>query len=213
MNYKLSPSDLTFLYDWCQRCFYLKVKHGITQPSIPIPSIFSKIAVLLKEYYAGKRTNELHQELSPGIVEYGEVRIESKIFTFKDHRDTCYIKGRFDVVLKFDDGTYGVIDYKTGNPEGGATKSYARQLHSYAYALENPAPGSLKLAPVSMMGLLYFHPTAVSQRDLRVLSFDSDIHFINVEKNNEEYYRFIEDVLRLLESPQTPEPADRKSVV
>jgi len=207
MNYKLSPSDLTFLYDGCKKCFYFKVKHSIAQPSIPLPSIFTKIAGLLKEYYDGKRTEELHPGLPPGIVKYGERHIGSKIFSFENHRDTCYIKGRFDVVLEFDDGTYGVIDYKTGNPEGGASKLYGRQLHSYAYALENPAPGSLNLAPVSMMGLLYFHPTSVSQKNLKSLSFDSDIHLINVERNNKEYLRFIEDALGLLESPQPPESA------
>lgn len=204
MNYKLSPSDLTFLYDGCQRCFYLKVKHGISQPSIPLPSIFTKIAGLLKKYYDGKRTEELHPGLPPGIVKYGEKHIESKIFRFENHRDNCYIRGRFDVVLEFDDGTYGVIDYKTGNPESGLSKLYGRQLHSYAHALENPAPGSLYLTPISMLGLLYFHPTSVSQRDLQSLSFDSNIHLINVERKNNEYLKFIEDALRLLELPQPP---------
>jgi len=129
MNYKLSPSDLTFLYDGCKRCFYLKVKHGISQPSIPLPSIFTKIAGLLKEYYDGKRTEELRPGLSPGIVKYGERFIESKRFDFENHKDTCYIKGRFDVVIEFDDGSYGVIDYKTGNPEGEFSKLYGRLQH------------------------------------------------------------------------------------
>jgi hypothetical protein len=207
MNYKLSPSDLTFLYDGCKRCFYLKAKHGISQPSIPLPSIFTKIAGLLKEYYDGKRTEELHSGLPPGIVKYGEKHIESRIFRFENHKDTCYIKGRFDVVLEFDDRTYGVIDYKTGNPEGGASKLYGRQLHSYAHALENPAPGSLNLAPISVLGLLYFHPTSVSQKDTKSLSFDSNIHLIPVERNNEDYLKFIDDTLKLLESPQPPNPA------
>ena len=43
MNYRLSPSDLTFLYDGCKHCFVLKVKHGVSQPSIPLPGIFSKM--------------------------------------------------------------------------------------------------------------------------------------------------------------------------
>ncbi len=44
MNYKLSPSDLTFAYEGCKRCFYQRVVNNIAQPSIPLPSIFSKIA-------------------------------------------------------------------------------------------------------------------------------------------------------------------------
>ena len=204
MNYKLSPSDFTFLYDGCKRCFYFKVRHGISQPSIPLPSIFTKIAGLLKEYYDGKQTEGLHWELPPGIVKYGERFIESKKFVFENHRDTCYIKGRFDVVIEFDDGTFGVIDYKTSSPKSEYSKFYSRQLHSYAYSLENPAPGSLHLAPISLLGLLYFHPTSVSQKDLRSLSFDSNIHLIEVKRKNEEYRNFIEDILSLLESVQPP---------
>ncbi|UCG55430.1 MAG: hypothetical protein JSV32_04315, partial [Dehalococcoidia bacterium] len=60
MNYKLSPSDLTFGYQGCKRCFYLKVVNGISQPSIPLPSIFSQIANLLKDHYDGKHTKSLH---------------------------------------------------------------------------------------------------------------------------------------------------------
>jgi hypothetical protein len=51
MNYRLSPSDLTFLYDSCKHCFVLKVKHGISQPSIPLPGVFSVISALQKDYY------------------------------------------------------------------------------------------------------------------------------------------------------------------
>jgi hypothetical protein len=56
MNYRLSPSDLTFLYDGCKHCFVLKVKYGISPPAIPIPGVFSIIASLQKNHYAGQRT-------------------------------------------------------------------------------------------------------------------------------------------------------------
>ena len=47
MNYKLSPSELTYLYNGCKFCFWLKVKHGIPQPSMPMPGIFSAIAIVM----------------------------------------------------------------------------------------------------------------------------------------------------------------------
>ena len=43
MNYKLSPSDLTFSYEGCKRCFYRKVVNGIPQPSIPLPFVYPGI--------------------------------------------------------------------------------------------------------------------------------------------------------------------------
>ena len=207
MEYKLSPSELTFLYNECKRCFYLKKVHNISQPSIPLPSVFSKIAGLLKDYYDGKRTEELHPNLPPGTVKYGEKFIESQNICLLGHNDTCYIKGRFDVVIEFDDGTYGVIDYKTSNPESEYSELYSRQLHAYAYTLENPASGSLELTPVSMLGLLYFYPSQVSQENIEWISYNSKIHLINLERDDQAFLNFIEEVLTQLESSHLPEAA------
>ena len=104
MNYKLSPSDFAFLYEGCKRCYYLKVVHNISQPSIPLPSIFTKIAALLKDHYIGKRTEKLCVNLSPGVVSYGERPVQSEIIQVPGHSNTCFIKGRFDAVVKFDEG-------------------------------------------------------------------------------------------------------------
>ena len=105
MNYRLSPSDLTFVYDGCKRCFYLKVVKGISQPSIPIPGVFSKIASLLKDHYTGKHTSELHLNLPPGTISLGEKSVRSQIIQLPNNNDTCYISGRFDIVVDFEHGT------------------------------------------------------------------------------------------------------------
>ena len=148
----------------------------------------------------------MHKDLPPGIVKYGEKWVESKNIHFSGIDDSCFIKGRFDVVIEFDDGTYGVIDYKTSNPEGEHYKLYSRQLHAYAYALENPAHGALSLSPVSMLGLLYFFPSKVSQQNIDWLSFDSEIHLKRIEKDDQEFMTFIEEVLTLLQSQDLPDP-------
>jgi len=41
---------------------------GIFQPSIPLPAVFTRIAALLKDYYDGKSTKELHSDLPSGTV-------------------------------------------------------------------------------------------------------------------------------------------------
>lgn len=209
MNYKLSPSNLTFLYEGCKRCFYLKTKYNIAQPSIPLPAIFSKIAGLLKEYYDGKRTDKLHADLPPGIVKYGEKYIKSDCFNIPGHNNMCFISGRFDIVIEFDDGSFGVIDFKTGNPKSEYSDLYSRQLHAYAYALENPSPNSLKLSPVSFLGLLYFYPSQVSQGNVEWLSYDSKVSLKEIEKNDQDFLKFIEEVLSLLESSVLP-PANTR---
>ncbi len=205
MNYKLSPSDLTFLYDGCKRCFYQKVVNNIAQPSIPLPSIFSKIASLLKNHYYSKHTSELHVALPPGTVSHSEKNVRSQIIQLPHHEATCYISGRFDIVVSFDDGTYGVIDFKTSNPSSASVYLYIPQLQAYAYALEHPAPHALALAPVTKLGLLYFYPSSISQESIEQLSYEAEITWIEIRKDEESFLEFIDGVLDVLDLPEPPE--------
>lgn len=52
--YKLSPSDFAYLYEECKLCYYLKAKHGIYQPSMPMPGVFSAINTRLQSTLIGK---------------------------------------------------------------------------------------------------------------------------------------------------------------
>jgi len=207
MNFKLSPSDLTFLYEGCQRCFWLKIRMGIVQPSIPLPGIFSKLAGLQKTFYTGKQTDKVHPALPPGIVKYGEKWVQSQPISFDGHDNTVYIKGRFDIIVEFDDESYGVIDFKTGNPDEQKADLYSRQLHAYAYCLEHPAERAMSLSPITKLGLLYFYPTATSQTSIEKLSYDSEIHWIEIGRNNDKFMQFLERVLILLEADTPPDPS------
>ena len=206
MNYRLSPSDLTFTYEGCKRCFYQKVVNNVAQPTIPLPSIFSQIASLLKNHYDGKPTSELHTDLPPGIVSHGEKWVTSQTIKLPNHDATCYISGRFDIVVSFDDGTYGVIDFKTSDPSKDSARMYSRQLHAYAYALEHPAPSKLALSPVTKLGLLYFYPDRViNQNSIDRLNYGAEIVWVEVKKDELSFLGFVDEVLDVLELPEAPE--------
>src|SRR3989338_5321856 len=181
MNFKLSPSDLTYLYDGCKFCFWLRVRHGIAQPSMPMPGIFSAIAGRQKSFYADRRTQEFCPDLPPGKVILGEKWVESKeLANLSGH--SCYIKGKFDAVVEFDDGAYGVIDFKTASPTDEKAAMYGRQLHAYTYALEHPAAGALHLAPVKKLGLIFFEPDAFEQQNLERQIFSGKVVWIEVAR-------------------------------
>ena len=201
MNYKLSPSDLTFLYNSCKHCFVLKVKHGIPQPSIPLPGVFSIIANLQKNHYSGRRTEDFCPQLPPGVVTLGEKRVQSSPIKFDDLESTCFIAGRFDVVAELDDGSHAVMDFKTGNPSEDKVGMYGRQLHAYAFALENPAEGALKLLPISRMGLLYYTPDTCEYtgNDRQVVEGQMTWH--EVKRDDTTFHRFLHDVISLLDGP------------
>src|SRR4030042_6326127 len=96
---KLSPSDLTFLWDECPRCFYLKYLHGISRPAAPFPSIFGAIDRLMKAHYAGRPTSELDPSLPHGIVSVSEQGIGSLPVTLPGHGLRWFLGGKFDALL------------------------------------------------------------------------------------------------------------------
>src|SRR5512143_2045012 len=102
--YKISPSDLTFSWDSCRFCFYMKVKHNIVYRG-PFPGIFGRMANLTSEYYQGKFTSEISPLLPPGLVRYRERFVKSTPITLPGALSLCYISGRFDAVIEFEDGS------------------------------------------------------------------------------------------------------------
>ena len=186
-NWKLSPSDFAFLWEECHRCFYLKTVHKIRRPG-GMPGIFSKIDSMMKQFFADKTTGEIASELGPGAVAFGEKWVESDPISIPGRASSCTIRGKFDTVVKFEDGSYGVIDFKTSQARGRQHRLYARQLHSYAYALENPAPGKLNLAPVSRLGLLCVEPIEMLSLGDGSYAYRTEPTWIECPRDDQEFF-------------------------
>lgn len=207
--YKLSPSDLTFLWDECPRCFYLKVVMGIGRPPMAFPSIFSNIDLLMKKMFSGKRTEEMLPHLPPGQVLFNGKWVESTPIQFASSPASCFVRGIFDSVLQFDDGSYAVIDFKTSQPNPKHIEFYGRQLRAYAYALEHPAPGKLALGPISRLGLLCVEPIDIDRDDTGRIRYIGDVTWLEVPRAEESFMAFLESVCRVLAAPQPPPPAEK----
>jgi hypothetical protein len=157
-RFKLSPSDLTFLWKDCRRCFYDKC-HGIAvQPRLPMPSVFTRIDRAMRDFFEPRGTAWLSPTLPPGTVDCRDRFLTSEAIAVPGYSETCYLRGKTDCLLRFDDGTFGVVDFKTANPSDGQVELYIRQLWAYAYCMEHPEKPSELMAPVAHMGLLCFEP-------------------------------------------------------
>lgn len=128
--WKLSPSDFAFLWEECRRCFYLKVARGFQRPRSIMPKIFTNIDSQMKQFFAGKRTEKILPRLPAGVVEYGDKWVESIPFKPDSQCSKCFIRGKVDTILKLDDGSYAVIDFKTAETRSEHIPLYARQLSS-----------------------------------------------------------------------------------
>ncbi len=199
--FTIAASDLTFLLEGCPRCFVLKVKHGVRQPSMPLPTIFTILAGLQKDYYSGLRTEQISPELPPGIVVFGEKSVRSKPIPIPESSVTFTLIGRFDIVLRLDDGTYAVIDFKTGRPHPEKSDIYERQLLAYAYALEHPAEDAMGVQRVSHIGLLYFVPQAVRVDPPSRQTVNGDLKWVPLEKDYGRLYSTLSKAARLLTGP------------
>jgi CRISPR/Cas system-associated exonuclease Cas4 (RecB family) len=210
-TYKLSPSDLTFLWDECKRCFYLKVVNKIPRPSTPMPAIFTRIDGLMKAFYEGKATHEICPDLPPGFVQFGEKWVQSVPITLPGHTKGCFILGKFDTVVRFEDGSYGVVDFKTSTPKPTHLAFYGRQLHAYAYALEHAEIGKFSLNPISRLGLLVVEPNAMEKTPDGRIAYLGDMTWQEVPRDEDAFLRFLGEVMTVLEQPTPPAPAEKCS--
>ena len=207
--YKLSPSDLTFLWDDCKRCFYLKVKQKFDRPRQPFPAIFSRIDSLMKKFFQGRSTTEISDGLPDGIVKFGERWVQSQPILLPGHTAQCYLLGKFDTVVEFSDGSFGVIDFKTSAASPGHVPFYSRQLHAYAYALENPAPGKFTLKPISKLGLLVVEPVDMGRYPDGRIAYMGDVTWQEIPLDINVFLAFIGEVLAVLELAEPPEAAEK----
>jgi hypothetical protein len=207
-NFKLSPSELTFLWDECPRCFYLKVVMGIPRPSMPFPGIFSNIDSLMKRMYEGGRTESLLPQLPPGEFYLMGKWVESS--SIAKGNIQAYVKGIFDTVIRFDDGSYAVVDFKTSQPSTHHVEFYGRQLAAYAYALEHPAAtGKLALSPVTKLGLICVEPIDVNRDETGRIRYVGDATWMEVPKDEAKFLGFIDEVMKVLSLPEPPPPAEK----
>jgi hypothetical protein len=201
---KLSPSDLTFLWDECPRCFYLKYLHGINRPAARFPSIFGAIDRLMKAQFAGRPVSDLDPSLPPGTLTVSEQWVESLPIILPGHDLTCFLRGKLDALLAFDDGSFGVVDFKTSEPKPAHIPFYSRQLHAYAFALQHPAPNRLSCSPISRLGLYVETPHATLATTTSEISFHFRSTWLEVPYDIRGFSDFIDKVLTLLALPEPP---------
>src|SRR3972149_889598 len=94
--YKLSPSDFAYLYEECKLCYWLKVKHGIRQPSMPMPGVFSAMNTRIQGSLIGKNLKSISPNLPDAIVESQEGWVESIQVPDTD----IFIKGKYDLIAR-----------------------------------------------------------------------------------------------------------------
>lgn len=172
-----------------------------------MPSIFTAIDNQMKAWSTGKRAEELCAALPPGRVAYAGNWVESRPVAPRDGGPSVYVRGPFDTVLAFDDGTFAVVDFKTSHQKPENVAKYARQLHAYAHALETPADGKLALSPVSRLGLLVYEPSSFDAAATGEARLDGSLQWVEIPLDMRRFHEFLGEVVDVLRAPEPPAAA------
>ena len=98
------------------------------------------------------------------------------------------------------------MDFKTSQAKPAHIAFYGHQLHAYAHALENPAPGKLSLRPISKLGLLVVEPTQMDKTTDGKIAYIGQVTWLECPRDDQKFFAFLDQALTLLEQPEPPQP-------
>lgn len=138
-HFSVSPSSFGFLWDECPRCYYNEVRLGQKRSRTPaFPAVFSAINRAMKQRLDDGNWHVLGSPQSTIMVESQGKSVRSSPITQVGRDISLQIRGSYDSVVVYQDGTRAICDFKTSPIKPEYLLKYGRQLHAYAYALENP---------------------------------------------------------------------------
>jgi hypothetical protein len=202
---KLAPSDLTYLWEECPRCFYEKYRGLGGRPRTPFPAVFNRIDGAMRGYFKDKSTQEVSPQLPAGRLTCEETFVVSQDIVHESGA-TAYLSGKMDCLAHFSDATFGIIDFKCVEHRDTRLPLYTRQLAAYRYCLEHPVAKGPLLAPVTHLGLLCVEP-----RQMLTLTGTARHYFFSgvpawkpCPIDEVGFLVFINTVIELLIQPQLP---------
>ena len=146
-EYVINPSALSYL---CNHCAYLRQNYELFNDSISA-GITQTLDGIEKDYFLGD-SKKIDEDLKDGeTIDPYNVTFYSKTL-FDNKKRPFRIKGKGDAIVKFKDGTCGIIDYKTSKFKKNSSKKsdsfknsdlqkkideYDPQLHAYYLLYSN----------------------------------------------------------------------------
>jgi hypothetical protein len=164
----------------------------------------------MKQFHLGQRAEDLAVGAPKGSITSADCWVRSAPITIPGCPSSCVILGRVDALVACDDGTIGVIDFKTTEPKQPHVPTYGRQLHAYALALEHPASGPP--TEVGSLGLLCFSPCEFEARGPKGALL-GDLEWIDIPRNDEAFQAFLIQVISVLKQAEPPPASSRLCLV
>ena len=191
----LSPSS--FYGIRCPRCLWLEYWHNVKFPAnLALQLLLSR---LQEGAYDGVDSSLISPNLGKGTVSRYKSRFTSIPVKINGEETRWKIYGEIDLLIDHRDSTYSIVDGKVSmKKEADALiESYWTQLEAYVFAFENPLEGQSK--KIRSIGLLQWRIDNSLHLDGNALGFSVDHRYIPIPRREEEFSRFLEKFIGIIE--------------
>jgi hypothetical protein len=199
----IAPSDLTFGFSTCKRCIWIKYWFSFElKKDFPL---VKSLSTFQEEYFRRAPMPTLDPSLPAGTVKQWGQWVKSKNIVINGVESQWKLRGIYDLLGHYDDGSVGIIDCKVSDSERDSGDFYAPQLESYAYTLENPLSG--RAFPVKTMGLLIWKLAGVAQTRpnefvSNEMGFGVNQVYVPVERDPDRLSRLLEEFISVIDGEE-----------
>ena len=98
---RISPSDLTFGWSGCRKCFWIRYAHGVSHQG-PFPGIVTSLSAKQEAYYKDKHSHDFSPTLPSGNVHSTGKMLESTPILVNGEATPFTLGGKYDFLLEYD---------------------------------------------------------------------------------------------------------------
>ena len=196
----IAPSDLTFGFSTCKRCIWIKYWFSFElKKDFPL---VKSLSTFQEEHFRRAPMPSIDPSLPAGTVKQWGQWVKSKNIVINGLETQWKLRGIYDLLGHYDDGTVGIIDCKVSDSERDSGDFYAPQLEAYAYTLENPLSG--KVFPVQTMGLLIWKLGGVAETRpnefvANSMGFGVNQVYVPVQRDPERLSKLLEEFITVID--------------
>lgn len=161
--------------------------------------LVGELSALQEGHFNGAQSSDLNPAIPEGKVIDRGGWVKSMPIEYNGKPSPYAIRGKYDLLMEFADGTYGIIDCKFQGKDNDKSAFYSPQLEAYAFALENPA--SNKVMKVSVIGLLVWSPKKPQGTPDSGFSLELNSSWFPIERNPLGLQERLADFIEVISGP------------
>ena len=193
----INPSDFTFLWKECPRCFYLKARHKINRPQAPFPGIFSSITSAIKQGMNGRSLKSIDASFPSGQLLSLTQNVNATPLPVKKYDFELVIRGIVDMVIELDgdEEEFAIAKLLTADlTDEQIVEDYWLQMHALLRSVEYPGFGGYTITPITKMGIVVFKPGAYSIED----GLKGNLRWVEIPIDREGFKEDLRELVKVL---------------